>query len=68
MNNIDWQQKRRVHRDVENEEFYVEVDLGFMLLDDYVEGGPVVPRTMTPCLEFVGQFTNAQISNGDVES
>lgn len=58
---INWNQQRDVYRDPETGEFYVRVWTGYMLVDDYTEGGPV-EEDVAP-LELVGTFTNAQIDN-----
>jgi len=65
MSEINWQQKRNVYRNTETEELFVEVPGGMLELDDYTdEGGFATHRSLCEPLVLVGQFTNAQMSNG----
>lgn len=65
--NIDWSRRRRVYQDKNSLEYWVRVEMGWMLDDDYIEGGKVyAPIEMNlAALEYQGKFTNAQIQNFD---
>lgn len=69
MSDIDWNQTRALYRDEESSDVYVKVELGYMEVSDYVEGGcvmaPFEVKGMT--LKSLGRFTNAQIQNGDYD-
>jgi hypothetical protein len=64
MTDIDWTQKRWVYYNDNTGDYYVRVEMGFMLDVDYIEGGQVIAPTMVNAGERVGQFTNAQIDQG----
>lgn len=66
MPDINWSQKRRVYFDTDSGEYWVKVELGWMLEDDYREGGRVhLPKEAPDTLQLVGVFTNAQIDNDE---
>lgn len=68
MSDINWQQTRNVFED-RNGELWVQVETGYMLLDEYIEGGTVYSiLQIDGPLEMHGRFSNAQISNGDAHA
>lgn len=63
---IDWTQRRSVYYDPETGDYWVRVEMGFMLDTDYIEGGRVeLPKTKTDSWEDLGKFSNAQIDQAE---
>lgn len=65
MSNIDWNAKRHVYVNRHFSVAFVKVSNGYMELDDYREDGGVFERNLPPYSEYLGSFTNAEISSMD---
>jgi len=63
MSQINWNESHEVYMNREFSIALVKIRDGYMELDDYREDGGQAIKTLPPYSEYVGTFTNAEISS-----